>query len=369
MVRFENVGMRYGAGPEVLRDVTFALEAGSFTFLTGLSGAGKTTLLKLIYIDEPPSRGLITLFGHDLSAPNGATFRPCAAASAWCSRISACSTISRPSTMSRCRCGWPAGASGDYAHDVEELLSWVGLGDRMQRRPATLSGGEQQRVAIARAVVARPDLLIADEPTGNVDPEMGARLIRLFGELNRLGTTVLIATHDRALIEATRAREMRLVDGRLVELRRAAFMSRKGASKQHPAARQGRRAAGFRHRGDGVPGGAGAGRLADRATAPRKAGSAGLSDRLTVQMLPPEQGDAARPGLDQETDAALSRAARNAGHRPCRAAVGRRNRRCAGASPGSARTALVADHSAAAADRRRRSCPAPKSISLRLPRS
>ena len=109
--------------------------------------------------------------------------------------------------------------SSDYSHDVRELLSWVGLGDRMQARPATLSGGEQQRVAIARAVVARPDLLIADEPTGNVDPEMGARLIRLIAELNRLGTTVLIATHDRALIEATRAREMRLIEGRLVELR------------------------------------------------------------------------------------------------------------------------------------------------------
>jgi cell division transport system ATP-binding protein len=92
----------------------------------------------------------------------------------------------------------------------------------MNAVPPTLSGGEQQRVAIARAVVARPDLLIADEPTGNVDPEMGARLIRLFSELNRLGTTVLIATHDRALIEIARAREMRLVDGRLVELRASA---------------------------------------------------------------------------------------------------------------------------------------------------
>src|SRR5581483_3725703 len=111
-----------------------------------------------------------------------------------------------------------AGRDG-YEPDVEELLSWVGLGDRLQARPATLSGGEQQRIAIARAVVARPDLLVADEPTGNVDPEIGARLIRLFAELNRLGTTVLIATHDRALIETTRAREMRLVDGRLVELR------------------------------------------------------------------------------------------------------------------------------------------------------
>jgi cell division transport system ATP-binding protein len=91
----------------------------------------------------------------------------------------------------------------------------------MNAKPPTLSGGEQQRVAIARAVVGQPDLLLADEPTGNVDPEIAQRLIRLFGELNRLGTTVLIATHDRSLIERARAREMRLVDGRLVELRRA----------------------------------------------------------------------------------------------------------------------------------------------------
>jgi cell division transport system ATP-binding protein len=92
----------------------------------------------------------------------------------------------------------------------------------MTARPATLSGGEQQRVAIARAVVARPNLLIADEPTGNVDPEMGARLIRLFAELNRLGTTVLIATHDRMLVEETRGREMRLVEGRLMQMRKTA---------------------------------------------------------------------------------------------------------------------------------------------------
>jgi len=109
----------------------------------------------------------------------------------------------------------------DYLRDVEELLSWVGLGERMHHKPATLSGGEQQRVAIARAVVAKPDLLLADEPTGNVDPDMGERLIRLFVELNRFGTTVMIATHDRALIESTRAREIRLIDGRLIEMRGA----------------------------------------------------------------------------------------------------------------------------------------------------
>ncbi|GAA0582017.1 cell division ATP-binding protein FtsE [Rhizomicrobium electricum] len=211
--------MRYGAGPEVLRDVTFVLESGSFTFLTGLSGAGKTTLLKLISVAEPPSRGLITLFGHDLATAKRSTlpglrrrigvvfqdFR-------LLDHLSAFDNVALPLRIAGRK-------ESEYARDVEELLVWVGLGDRMNAIPPTLSGGEQQRVAIARAVVAKPDLLVADEPTGNVDPEIGARLIRLFAELNRLGTTVLIATHDRALVESTRAREMRLVDGRLVELR------------------------------------------------------------------------------------------------------------------------------------------------------
>ena len=219
MVRFENVGMRYSSGPEVLRDVTFVLEAGSFTFLTGLSGAGKTTLLKLIYVAEPPSRGLITLFGQDMATAGrrdfpalrrriGVVFQDFRLLD----HLSAFDNVALPLKLAGRR-------EADYAHDVEELLAWVGLGDRMRAKPPTLSGGEQQRVAIARAVVARPDLLIADEPTGNVDAEMGARLIRLFSELNRLGTTVLIATHDRGLVESTKAREMRLVDGRLVELR------------------------------------------------------------------------------------------------------------------------------------------------------
>ncbi len=221
MVRFENVGMRYSAGPEVLRDVTFVLEAGSFTFLTGLSGAGKTTLLKLIDIAEPPSRGLITLFGHDLATTKRSAFPALRRRIGvvfqdfrLLDHLSAFDNVALPLRIA-------GGRKSDYAHDVQELLAWVGLGDRLNSKPATLSGGEQQRVAIARAVVAKPDLLIADEPTGNVDSEIGARLIRLFAELNRLGTTVLIATHDRALLEKTRAREMRLVDGRLVELRTA----------------------------------------------------------------------------------------------------------------------------------------------------
>jgi cell division transport system ATP-binding protein len=219
MVRFENVGMRYGAGPEVLRDVTFVLESGSFTFLTGASGAGKTTLLKLICLGEPPTRGLVNLFGHDLATtkraefPNlrrriGVVFQDFRLLN----HLSAFENVALPLRLA-------GGRPEDYEKDVDELLGWVGLGDKLHVKPATLSGGEQQRVAIARAVVGRPDLLVADEPTGNVDSEIGQRLIRLFAELNRLGTTVLIATHDRALIERTRAREMRLVDGHLVELR------------------------------------------------------------------------------------------------------------------------------------------------------
>ena len=221
MVRFENVGMRYGAGPEVLRDVSFALDPGSFTFLTGPSGAGKSTLLKLVFMAERPSRGLISLFGRDLAIlrraelPSlrrrlGVVFQEFRLLD----HLSAFDNVALPLRLAGHR---PV----DYLRDVEELLSWVGLGERMHHKPATLSGGEQQRVAIARAVVAKPDLLLADEPTGNVDHDMGERLIRLFVELNRFGTTVMIATHDRALIESTRAREIRLIDGRLIEMRGA----------------------------------------------------------------------------------------------------------------------------------------------------
>ncbi|HUB85463.1 MAG TPA: cell division ATP-binding protein FtsE [Rhizomicrobium sp.] len=219
MIRFENVGMRYGPGPEVLRDVTFQLEPGSFTFLTGPSGAGKSTLLKLMFLAEKPSRGLITLFGTDLATARRSEFPALRRRVGvvfqdfrLLPHLSAFDNVALPLRLA-------GGKREDYARDVEELLGWVGLGDRLNAVPPTLSGGEQQRVAIARAVVARPELLLADEPTGNVDPDMGQRLIRLLGELNRLGTTIMIATHDRTLIERSRAREMRLVDGRLVELR------------------------------------------------------------------------------------------------------------------------------------------------------
>ena len=218
MIRFENVGMRYGAGPEILRDLTFALEPGSFSFLTGPSGAGKSTLLKLLFLAERPSRGLISLFGEDLALTRraklpslrrriGVVFQEFRLLN----HLSVFDNVALPLRIAGQR-------SVEYAKDVEELLTWVGLGKRIHAKPPTLSGGEQQRVAIARAVVAKPDLLLADEPTGNVDPDIGRRLIRLFVELNRFGTTVMIATHDRRLVESTPARELRLVDGNLVQM-------------------------------------------------------------------------------------------------------------------------------------------------------
>ncbi len=218
VIRFENVGMRYGAGPEILRDLTFALEPGSFSFLTGPSGAGKSTLLKLLFLAERPSRGLISLFGEDVALtaraelPSlrrriGVVFQEFRLLN----HLSVFDNVALPLRI-------VGQHSGQYAKDVEELLTWVGLGNRIHAKPPTLSGGEQQRVAIARAVVAKPDLLLADEPTGNVDPDIGRRLIRLFVELNRFGTTVMIATHDRGLVESTPARELRLVDGNLVQM-------------------------------------------------------------------------------------------------------------------------------------------------------
>lgn len=215
MIRFENVGMRYGMGPEILRDVSFHLAAGSFHFLTGPSGAGKTSLLKLMFLASRPSRGLITMFGRDIATlpraelPDlrrrvGVVFQEFRLLD----HLTTYENVALPLKIQ-------GRAEASYGADVKELLAWVGLGERMQARPPTLSGGEKQRAAIARAVVAQPDLLLADEPTGNVDPDMGKRLLRLFVELNRLGTSVLIATHDRALVDAAGAPELVLSNGRL----------------------------------------------------------------------------------------------------------------------------------------------------------
>ncbi len=211
----QRVALRYGRGPEILKGVDLVLPEASFTFLTGPSGAGKSTLLKLSYLALKPSRGLIQLFGEDV-----ALLKPTAMQRLrqrigvvlqdfrLIDHLTVFDNVSLPLRVA-------GRARESYISDVTELLQWVGLGHRMNAYPPTLSGGEKQRCAIARAVIAKPDLLIADEPTGNVDPEIGLRLLRLFAEMNRMGTTVLIATHDHALIQEMPSRIVNLDNGRL----------------------------------------------------------------------------------------------------------------------------------------------------------
>lgn len=215
MVRFENVGLRYGLGPEVLRDVSFQLEPNSFQFLTGPSGAGKTSLLRLLFLSLRPTRGLATVFGHDvatLSKDSLATLRRRIGVVFQDFRL-----LDHMTTYENV--ALPFRVMGkhedEYRDEVVELLRWVGLGERIWAHPPILSGGEKQRAAIARAVIARPHLLLADEPTGNVDPNLAQRLLRLFVELNKSGTSVVIATHDIALMDQFDARRLVLHEGRL----------------------------------------------------------------------------------------------------------------------------------------------------------
>jgi cell division transport system ATP-binding protein len=215
IVRFDRVSMRYGRGPEVLSDLSFALSPGSFHFITGPSGAGKSSLLKLIYLAAQPSKGSIRLFGHDITR-QPATARPHLRRRIGVvfqdllllEHLSAFDNTALPLRIAGAR---PAA----YRKDVAELLAWVGLGKRMHDLPATLAGGEKQRLAIARAVVGRPEILLADEPTANVDHDMALRIFRLFVEMNRLGTTVIIATHDQDLVARSGRPVLHLEGGRL----------------------------------------------------------------------------------------------------------------------------------------------------------
>ncbi|CAA7621534.1 MULTISPECIES: cell division ATP-binding protein FtsE [Magnetospirillum] len=201
IIRFEGVGLRYGLGPEVLQDVDFALPAGSFHFLTGASGAGKSSLLRLMYLGLRPSRGRVTLFDKDIALTRryelpalrrriGVVFQDFRL-------LDHLSTLDNVALPLRVR----GVKESEVQKHVPELLSWVGLADQMHSKPPTLSGGQKQRVAIARAVIGRPDLLLADEPTGNVDDHIAMRLLHLFEELNKLGTTVVIATHNQFLVD------------------------------------------------------------------------------------------------------------------------------------------------------------------------
>ncbi len=215
MIRFENVGLRYGLGPEILRDLSFRIDGHSFQFLTGPSGAGKTSLLRMLFLSLKPTRGLISMFEQDtatLSKDDRATLRRRIGIVFQDFRL-----LDHLTTYENI--ALPLRVLGKdeatYRAEIVELLQWVGLGERMYSLPPVLSGGEKQRAAIARAVIARPQLLLADEPTGNVDPNLGQRLLRLFIELNKSGTSVVIATHDIALMDEYDARRLVLHEGRL----------------------------------------------------------------------------------------------------------------------------------------------------------
>jgi cell division transport system ATP-binding protein len=215
VIRFDNVGLRYGFGPEVLRDLTFHIDKNSFQFLTGPSGAGKTSLLRLLFLSINPTRGLISIFDQDtatLTKDRRAALRRRIGIVFQDFRLLDHLTTYENVALPFRVLGKEEAA---YRNEVIELLQWVGLGERMDSLPPVLSGGEKQRAAIARAVIARPQLLLADEPTGNVDPNLGQRLLRLFIELYRLGTSVVIATHDIALMDEYDARRLVLHEGRL----------------------------------------------------------------------------------------------------------------------------------------------------------
>mgnify|MGYP000601495254 FL=1 len=216
-VRLDGVTLSYDRTGEVLSEIDLVLRQGSFTFLTGPSGAGKSSLLKLMYLAHAPTRGSVRLFGRQtfelkrkqLAAIRrriGVVFQEFRLLD----HLTAFENVALPLRV--------AGQKPDsYSNEVIDLLRWVGLGERVDAPIPSLSGGEQQRVAIARSLINKPDLLIADEPTGNVDPEMGAKIMRLFAELNkRVGTTILIATHDLELIREFEAPVLRLSNGLLV---------------------------------------------------------------------------------------------------------------------------------------------------------
>lgn len=215
VAEFNGVSLRYGSGPEVLKDIQFSLEPGSFHFMTGESGAGKSSLLRMLYLDLLPTRGRVRLFGHALDSLSrtaqaklrrqiGVVFQDFRLLN----HLTAFDNVALPLRIAGAR-------ENEVRRHVSEMLSWVGLEKQMKMLPPQLSGGEKQRIAIARAVINRPRILLADEPTGNVDDAMAKRLLHLFLELNKLGTTVLIATHNQPLIKHFGYPQLHLEHGRL----------------------------------------------------------------------------------------------------------------------------------------------------------
>lgn len=213
MIQFDNVALRYDTGPEVLHDLSFRLKPGSFHFLTGPSGSGKSSLLRLLYLGQRPTRGKIAMFDQDLHGLPREALMPLRRQIGvvfqdflLLDHLSVMDNVALPLRI--------AGRNEqEIRNNVTELLKWVGLGDHLHARPPILSGGQKQRVAIARAIISRPRLLLADEPTGNLDDAIGTRLLYLFDELNRMGTTIVVATHNQSLVEQFGHPQLHLENG------------------------------------------------------------------------------------------------------------------------------------------------------------
>ena len=201
MLTFEHVGLRYGRGPEVLSNINMILEPGSFHFLTGPSGSGKTSLMRLMYLGHLPSRGVVRIFDQNVASMTreqrilarqkiGVVFQDFRLMP----QLSVYDNIALPLRISNT-------PEAQIKNSVEELMEWVGLKDYKRSLPSMMSGGQQQRVAVARAVISKPRLLLADEPTGNLDDAIGYRILNLFEQLNRMGTTIMIATHNIRMVQ------------------------------------------------------------------------------------------------------------------------------------------------------------------------
>lgn len=218
MIELDNVGYQYG-GPALFSGVSLGLAPGSFHFLTGPSGAGKTTLLKLCYGALQATEGEVRAFDRPMASLDrdglaqlrrrvGVVHQDCA----FIDHLSIAENIALPLTVS---------GRLDMLDNLRDLLAWVGLGRQANQLPPELSGGERQRAALARAVIMSPEVIIADEPTGNIDWEMSQRILGLLVELNRMGKTVFLATHDMTLIRTAKsqvqARVLRLTGGQLVQ--------------------------------------------------------------------------------------------------------------------------------------------------------